>query len=79
MDHLIDDFFGDTINKPMLGTLYGKYRESNLWWQRKGINEKIPEFINYLSDKGIYTNGFRKYDSPIVGSLSLIQHTNTDQ
>ncbi len=69
MNELIHGFWGSYLHCPRVPDSY-KYNAC-LIWDRKGINEKIDSFCEYLTDNGVKVKDYDLYNSPSVGHLRL--------
>jgi hypothetical protein len=71
---LILEFWGDTTYAPYINAAY-QYT-GGLIWQRKGVNERVVEFIKFLTERGITVKGHRIYESPTTGAIWILNKNN---
>lgn len=72
LNELIDAFFIKG-NKPRVPQSY-KF-SGHIIWDRGGINEKIPSFVDFITDNAIEVKDYHLYDSPSVGHIYIRKHT----
>lgn len=71
MRELIYSFWGE-INHPRISDAY-KYN-GTIVWQRNGINERVDEFVGFLTDKGINIKNYSLYESMSVGHIWITKN-----
>lgn len=69
MKELIKSFWTDTLYAPRINASY-KYTCAIIW-DRRGINERVPDFVSFLNENGIGVTGYQLYNSPSMGHISL--------
>lgn len=77
MISFLDDFHRDFMFVG-LGYDWGRKgaKHCTLTWQRNSVQEKMDDFINFASDKGIVFGKYEPYESPRVGHLQIMKREN---